>query len=81
VPCIARHELIAFALFGSHKSGAQPDVKDVELLREFVDHATAAYEHAAVLDLTNKVRTLRTENGMLRSLLPESASAPEKTSI
>ncbi len=74
VPCIARHELIAFALFGSHKSGAQPDAKDVELLREFIDHATAAYEHVAVVDLTKTIRALRAENGMLRSLLPDPAS-------
>jgi hypothetical protein len=91
IPCVARHQLIAFALFGSHQSGAHPDAKDLELLRQFMERATAAYEHIAVVestkenhelsgqakDLANQVRVLRAENEMLRALLPGPPQSPE----
>jgi hypothetical protein len=93
IPCAARHELIAFALFGSHQSGAHPDAKDVELLRHFMERATAAYEHIAAVesilenrqlsgqtkDLANQVRVLRAENEMLRVLLPQPPGTSETT--
>jgi hypothetical protein len=91
IPCVERHQLIAFALFGSHESGAHPDAKDVELLRQFMERATTAYEHIAVVestkenhelssqakDLASQVRVLRAENEMLRALLPGPPQLPE----
>lgn len=69
LPCIVQHELIAFVLYGSHSSGAQPDVKDIELLREFAERATAAYEHVEGVSRAEKIRALQTENEVLRTML------------
>jgi hypothetical protein len=69
LPCIVQHELIAFLLYGSHTSGAQPDGKDIELLREFAERATAAYEHVEAASRAEKIRTLQAENELLRSML------------
>jgi hypothetical protein len=61
--------LIAFLLYGSHTSGAQPDAKDIELLREFGERATAAYEHVEAVNRAEQIRTLQAENELLRSML------------
>jgi hypothetical protein len=69
LPCVVQHELIAFVLYGSHTSGAQPDAKDIDLLREFTERATAAYDHAEAVSRAEKIRTLQAENEALRSIL------------
>ena len=69
LPCVVEHELIAFVLYGSHTNGAQPDVKDIELLREFAERATAAYGHVEAASRAEKIRTLQTENDVLRTML------------
>ncbi len=69
LPCILQHELIAFVLYGSHTSGAQPDAKDIDLLREFTERASAAYEHVEAASRAEKIRTLQAENEALRSIL------------
>jgi hypothetical protein len=69
LPCVVQHELIAFVLYGSHTSGAHPDIKDIELLREFIERATAAYGHVEAASRAEKIRTLQTENEVLRTML------------
>jgi hypothetical protein len=75
IPCTVRHRLIGFVLYGSHTSGAQPDKKDIELLRELVERATAAYDHVSVVERTNENRELRAEVELLRSLLARDSAA------
>lgn len=62
VPFVVRHQVIGFVLFGSHVTGAQPDNKDVELLREFINRATAAYDHVAAEERISEIRMLLDEN-------------------
>lgn len=69
LPCVVQHELIAFVLYGSHTTGAQPDVKDIELLRQFTERATAAYEHVEAASRAEKIRKLQVENDVLRTML------------
>jgi hypothetical protein len=69
LPCVVQHELIAFVLYGSHTNGAQPDGKDIELLREFAERATAAYGHVEAASRAEKIRTLQTENDVLHTML------------
>lgn len=75
IPCTVRHRLIGFVLYGGHINGADPDKKDVELLRELVDRATAAYDHVVAVERTNENRELRTQVELLRSLLANGARA------
>lgn len=83
LPCVVQHELIAFILYGSHSTGAQPDVKDIELLRELAERAAAAYEHVEAASHAAEIRALKAENEVLRTILgpayekPRSPSAQE----
>ncbi|HKU66562.1 MAG TPA: hypothetical protein VJP85_02185 [Candidatus Baltobacteraceae bacterium] len=81
IPCTVRHRLIGFVLYGTHISGAQPDKKDVELLRELVEHATAAFDHVAVVERTTENRELRKEVELLRSLLAGDSGAGRSTTL
>ena len=45
IPVTVRHELVAFALYGSHRNGAQIDPEEVRLLEELSREAARAYDH------------------------------------
>lgn len=69
LPCVVEHQLIAFVLYGSHTSGAEPDVKDIELLRELAERAAAAYEHVEAVSRAEEIHKLKAENEALRAML------------
>lgn len=69
LPCIVQHQLIAFVLYGSHTSGAAPDVKDIELLRDLAERAAAAYEHVEAVNRVEEIHKLKAENEALRTML------------
>lgn len=45
LPITVRHELVAFALYGAHRNGAQLDPEEVTLLLELAREAARAYDH------------------------------------
>lgn len=79
LPCVVQHHLIAFVLYGSHTNGAQPDVKDIELLRDLVERAATAYEHVEAISRAKEIHKLKIENEALRTMLEAAHARPRST--
>ncbi len=61
VPLEARNDLLGLALYGAHTNGSDIDPEEVRALNDLADAAQATYDHLQVLELSQKVETLRTQ--------------------
>jgi hypothetical protein len=64
VPIAARHELLAFALYGPHESGEMIDPEERSTLGDLAVAAAAAYDHLEAADLKREVHELRRRRGI-----------------
>ena len=64
VPIAARHELLAFALYGPHESGEMIDPEERSTLGDLAVAAAAAYDHLEAADLKRGVHELRRRRGI-----------------
>ncbi|HXW75895.1 MAG TPA: hypothetical protein VEJ20_00640 [Candidatus Eremiobacteraceae bacterium] len=58
VPLLARHRLIATALFGAHRSGADLDADELKAIADLSSAAAYAYEHIDAEELRERVGEL-----------------------
>ena len=65
IPLVVRHDLIAFVLYGGHKTGEAIDPDEQKTLANLAHAAASAYEHIHAKALLAESTTLRAENAML----------------
>ena len=65
IPLVVRHDLIAFVLYGGHKTGEAIDPDEQKTLAHLAHAAASAYEHIHAKALLTESTTLRAENAML----------------
>ncbi len=65
IPLVVRHDLIAFVLYGGHKTGEAIDPDEQKTLVNLAHAAASAYEHIHARALLTESTTLRAENAML----------------
>jgi hypothetical protein len=58
MPVLLRDELVAIALYGPHRSGADIDPDEIRALTQLVDRAGAAYDHIEARTLREQVASL-----------------------
>lgn len=69
LPIMARHELLAFALYGAHENGADLDPDEVGSIGNLAVGAAVAYQHLEAESMKRKVDSLMSQNESLRTQL------------
>lgn len=67
VPVIARHRVIAIALYGEHVNGANLDADEVNAIESLAEAAGAAYDHVEAEELRAQLVAMSREIDMLRA--------------